>query len=275
MGSAMVEGETGAPPESVAESPPACPPVVNESGKFSAAEWTLEKSDQLQAAVDKIFGAGGDSLLGLNFSFTIADPQIDGCPLIGCSTGFTTLCGYEMPEIVGRNCRFLVDPVPAEEVDQAMRRRCRDFCLAAKEGKDYRVPPSELDPWLPEDRPANELFAVQKNARKDGTLFNNMFHMRTLGLGDFDEEGQYIIALQSELPGGRSDLALLADHLKQLDKNMAKVEKILAKEFIITGSMRRQDGDPEDSDEEGELEPADKSAADEGALPMPSSAKGA
>lgn len=224
-------------------------PVADASHSIPTA-WTDEKSEQLQEAVDKIFGTGCDGLLGLEFSFTIADPLLTDCPLIGCSTGFTTLCGYEMPEIVGRNCKFLVDPVPPEMVDQAMRSRCRDFCIAAREGKTYRVPPEDRDPWLPEDRPAGELFCVQKNMRKNGELFNNMFYMKTFELGDFDEERLYIVALQSELPGGRADLAQFSRNLNQLDRNMSKVEKILAKEFIITGSMRRQDEGSDDSDED-------------------------
>ena len=58
-----------------------------------------------------------ESLLGLTFSLTIADPRLPDCPLIGCSAGFATLCGYEMEEIVGRNCRFLLDPVPVEQIN--------------------------------------------------------------------------------------------------------------------------------------------------------------
>mmetsp|Transcript_104069 Transcript_104069/g.184482 ORF Transcript_104069/g.184482 Transcript_104069/m.184482 type:complete len:262 (-) Transcript_104069:99-884(-) len=241
-------------------------PALDPSPKHETS-WTLEKSDLLQSAVDNVFGTLGSSLKGLTFSFTIADPQLDGCPLIGCSTGFTTLCGYEMPEIVGRNCRFLVDPVPVDQQDKPMRDRCREFCVAAKEGKDYKLPPHELDPWIPADRPANELFAVQKNARKNGEFFNNMFYMKYLGLGDFDDERLYLVALQSELPGGRADLAQFGANLRQLDKNMAKVEKILAKEFIITGSMRRQDDDDDDED----LDLPDKDATDE---IIPSSAIG-
>lgn len=232
--------------------------------------WTIEKSDLLQSAVDRIFAPCGSSLLGLNFSFTIADPQLDGCPLIGCSTGFTTLCGYEMSEIVGRNCRFLVDPVPADQVDKPMRDRCREFCQAAKEGKDYKLAPCDLDPWIPADRPSNELFAVQMNARKNGELFNNMFYMKYLGIGDFDEERLYLVALQSELPGGRAELAQFGANLRELDKNMSKVEKVLAKEFILTGTMRRQDDD-DDSDSDSDLDLQDKDANGE---VIPSSAIG-
>jgi len=231
--------------------------------------WTQEQSDQLQNAVDRVFGALGSSLMGLSFSFTIADPELDGCPLIGCSTGFTTLCGYEMADIVGRNCRFLVDPVPKDQIDQCMRRRCQDFCLAAAEGRDYEVPSHERDPWLPVDRPSNELFAVQRNARKNGELFNNMFYMKYLGLGDFDDERQYLVALQSELPNGKADLAAFGTNLRQLDKNMAKVEKVLAQEFIITGSMRRQDDDDDD-----DLHFANKDAIDTDEI-VPPQAQGA
>mmetsp|Transcript_34922 Transcript_34922/g.61365 ORF Transcript_34922/g.61365 Transcript_34922/m.61365 type:complete len:277 (+) Transcript_34922:57-887(+) len=239
-----------------------------------ASKWTLEMSDHLQEAVDRIFGTGCESLLGLNFSFTIADPQLEGCPLIGCSTGFTTLCGYEMSEIVGRNCRFLVDPVPADQVDQAMRRRCRDYCSAIKGGSDYRVPDDEVDPWLPMDRPGNEFWAVQKNARKNGTLFNNMFYMRAFGLGDFDDERQYIVALQSELLGGKADLARLCQHVRQLDKNMARVEKILGREFIMSGPMRRQDLDVADDDDDDDLAIHEKDAA-HAVEPIPPCAEGA
>ncbi|CAE7940564.1 PHOT1A, partial [Symbiodinium sp. KB8] len=90
-------------------------------GKF----WTQRKADELQAAVDKVFNPSGESLLGMTFSFTIADPRISGCPLIGCSSGFGTLCGYTMDEIVGRNCRFLVDPVPRDQIDWKMRRHAK------------------------------------------------------------------------------------------------------------------------------------------------------
>eukprot|EP00409_Alexandrium_fundyense_P000949 CAMPEP_0185904924 /NCGR_PEP_ID=MMETSP0196C-20130402/4200_1 /TAXON_ID=2932 /ORGANISM="Alexandrium fundyense, Strain CCMP1719" /LENGTH=48 /DNA_ID= /DNA_START= /DNA_END= /DNA_ORIENTATION= len=48
-----------------------------------------------------------------------------------------------MKEIVGRNCRFLVDPVPPDLVDTVMRRRAKDFCLAVKAGQDYWVPQSQ------------------------------------------------------------------------------------------------------------------------------------
>ena len=37
----------------------------------------------------------------------IADPRQDDCPIVFANDAFMTLTGYERPEILGRNCRFL------------------------------------------------------------------------------------------------------------------------------------------------------------------------
>jgi len=193
----------------------------------------------VQAAVDRIFSTGGaTSLLDLSFSFAIADAQLKGSPLIGCSAGFTKLCGYEMAEVVGSNCRSLVDPVLSwEQIDGTSGRNCRNLCAAAKEGKEYKMPRQEFEDWLVEERPCNELIAVQTNAHKDG---NSMWLMRIVELGDFDNERSYIIAVQAEIRGARRDPDLLCKNLHELDKNMAQVEKMLAKDFVLSGTMHRQ-----------------------------------
>lgn len=202
--------------------------------------WSQSKGNQLQESVDRIFGTAGKSLLGLTFSFTIADPFLDGCPLVGCSTGFTELCGYGMEEIVGRNCRFLVDPVPSEKIDQNIRRHAKQFCEAVRTGKEYRIPIAELEPWMPEDRPADELLCMQTNARKDGSLFYNLFYMKIFQIGvDLGEEKPYIVGLQSELQDGKETLAKLGQNLQNLDENMDKVKGELASYFFVQCSMQR------------------------------------
>jgi len=205
--------------------------------------WTAQKGDDLQSSVDRIFATSdGKSLLGLEFSFTIADPFLEGCPLIGCSTGFTKLCGYELEDIVGRNCRFLIDPVPPEQIDEKMRTQTRAFCNAAKTNTEYRVPADEREDWMPENRPADELWCMQSNARKDGSIFNNMFYLKTVRLGaDLGEEEPYIVGLQSELVDGKSTLAKLVKNHKQLDENMNQVVRELAGSLFVQCSMRRQD----------------------------------
>lgn len=215
---------------------------IAQSSDTSASAWTKDTADKLQDSVDRIFGSEGKSLLGWEFSFSIADPLLETCPLIGCSTGFTALCGYGLNDIVGRNCRFLVDPVPKDKQDEKMRRHTKDYCEAVRNGKDYRIPRGELESWMPADRPANELFALQMNARKDGTLFNNMFYMKVfhLSMEMGAKERPYIVALQSELPQGKADLAKLASNLEELDARMDRVKKELAAMFFLRANMSRQ-----------------------------------
>jgi len=201
--------------------------------------WSDASATLLQESVDKIFGTGSQSLLGLDFSFTIADPFLPECPLIGCSTGFTKLCGYEVNEIVGHNCRFLVDPVPAHMLDQAMRKHTKDFCMAVLNGESW-MPPSDYQ-FAPRDRPLDELVCMQPNARKDGSLFNNLFYLKVFQLGsELGEEQPYIVALQSELKEGKEDLAALANNLGQLDAAMEKVKDELSQMFFVECSQSRQ-----------------------------------
>lgn len=210
--------------------------------------WTQEDSDKLQQAVTRVFGVAGQDLKGFQFSLTLADPLIEGCPLIGCSTGFGQLCGYEMEEIVGRNCRFLVDPVPEELINTKVRLWSRAFCDAAREQKSFRIPAEELEPWMPSSQPMDGgIFCAQTNARKDGSLFENLFYLRCFELND----QPYIAGLQTELPMGclrghsepGSEEALAACHRAclLLDKNWAEVERVLASLFWFMGPMRRQD----------------------------------
>lgn len=203
-------------------------------------EWTQERADALQKGVDDIFERRADSsdLAQLRFSFTIADPSIEGCPLIGCSAGFGELCGYDFDEIVGRNCKFLVDPVPPELVDTGARRLAREFCEAVTEGREYRVSEEDRRSWMPEVRPHEDgIFLVQTNARKDGALFRNMFYLKPIGI----EERNYIVGLQTSLDDGDAEkVAAAHEACKTLDENMIKVEKLLAGKFWIYTAMRRQ-----------------------------------
>lgn len=219
------------------------PPSVKDSRrpKESKRNWTVETAEKLQQSVDCVFGADGQSLLGLEFSFSIADPSIDGCPLIGCSTGFTKLCGYKLDEIVGRNCRFLVEPVPREQIDDNMRKHTKDFCESVRRGNDYWVPEEEWESWMPKGRPGDELIAMQKNLRKDGTAFNNMFLMKAVDLSnELGKERPYIIALQSDLPEGKQDLAKLAENITDLEARMRKVQSQLSSQFFIRSALSRQ-----------------------------------
>lgn len=201
--------------------------------------WSHVSATKLQEAVDNIFGETGRSLLNLEFSFTIADPFLEDCPLIGCSIGFTKLCGYDLHDIVGRNCRFLIDPVPSERIDNKMRQHTKEFCQAVRRGVTW-IPPSDYK-FTSKDRPSGELVAMQTNARKDGSLFNNLFYMKVFDIGvELGEEQPYIVGLQSELKGGEDDLSAFTDNLAELDAKMEKVERELSSGFFVQCSMSRQ-----------------------------------
>lgn len=198
--------------------------------------WTSEASDDLQRAVDTIFSEA--KITGLQFAFTVADPSLEGCPLVGCSTGFSEMCGYDMDEIIGRNCRFLLDPVPAELVDPKQRQWARDYCEAVRNDLEYEVPDDELEPWmiLPSTG-VKGLFCAQTNAKKDGTLFKNMFYLKRVYCND----KPFIVGLQSNLGYGENVLMDCQKASRVLAANMAEVERICSSLCWINADMRRQE----------------------------------
>lgn len=95
---------------------------------------------------------------------TLADPDLDDCPIIYANKAFENLSGYGQEEIIGRNCRFL-------------------------QGKDTDQP--ELTK-LRESLKKHEAVSVTlKNYRKDGTLFNNYLTVTPL----LDSKGNLIYYL--------------------------------------------------------------------------------
>ena len=95
---------------------------------------------------------------------------------------------------------------------------------------------------MPIGRAGDELFCFQVNARKDGSLFNNLFYLKVFDLSAvLGEEVPYIVALQTGLPLGKADLAELAKHTQILDHNMHKVKTALASIFFVSTSMTRDD----------------------------------
>ncbi|MCW2813429.1 MAG: putative light sensor protein [Nocardioides sp.] len=86
------------------------------------------------------------ALTATALSFTVADALHPEQPLLWVNPAFTRTTGYELEEVVGRNCRFL----QGEESDQIGRRQLRD---AIEQGTSASV--------------------VLRNFRKDGSPFWN------------------------------------------------------------------------------------------------------
>lgn len=208
-------------------------------------KYALQKGSEVLQRVVESFRLV--ELYGLDFSVTVADPSQADCPLVACSIGFTELTGYGVDEIVGRNCRFLLNDVPQEFINEGTRMSCRSFCASVAQGEEYdgcaeMLPPGvgkAASPGLPK----GELLCVQTNARKDGCLFENMFYLKQVNLDDVE----YIVGLQAGLPERPDDeaqLEILQDKCKNawaiLDSNMAAIEQVLASQFWYQAPLRRQ-----------------------------------
>lgn len=74
------------------------PPVV--ANNTLAATSVLDKAD---------FGLM-QAIQAAQRSFVISDPSLPDNPIIFASKGFLDLCGYQLEEVLGRNCRFLQGP---------------------------------------------------------------------------------------------------------------------------------------------------------------------
>jgi len=221
------------------------PDTTNSQGKeqlHNPWAWSERMSHDLQNMVDTFCNIA--SLRNLGFSLTVADPSRPDCPLVACSAGFTDLTGYKVQEIVGRNCRFLLDGVPGELIDEETRMNCRAFCMApmrpdaALEG-EFPDSMRNVCPGLAQ----GEILAVQTNARKTGELFRNMFYMKHVEL----DESPYIVGLQCGLPEEfdvDSEIHELEKICRQaywlLSQNMSMVEQLFAERFWYSAPMRRQ-----------------------------------
>lgn len=193
-----------------------------------------------------------DNIYGLKVSFTVSDPNLEDCPLVACSIGFSELTGYAVHEIVGRNCRLLLDGVPPEHINNTTRLKARRFCQSMKEGGgvNYKgshpeLPEGVQNPWV--GLAEGEMICVQINARKSGELFRNMFYLKDVEL----EERHFILGLQAELPEDFEETTSMQELEKrchaafsQLCDNMTQVEQVLASQFWYSAPMRRQQSAP-------------------------------
>jgi len=222
---------------------PVASPYSRQESSHGPLHWNTRCSAELQRVVDSF---AIDKLYTLSFSVTVADPSQPDCPLVACSAGFTELTGYSVQEIVGRNCRFLLNGVPSHLIDDEVRMKCRSFCLSSAQGEDYtgvqeHLPQGVQKPWIV--LPKGEIICVQTNARKSGELFRNMFYMKQVEL----DESNFILGLQAGLPESYED-ELSMTHLERkcqlafshLDENMTSIEQVLASQFWYSAPIRRQ-----------------------------------
>jgi PAS domain S-box-containing protein len=95
---------------------------------------------------------------------TLADPDIEDAPIVYANKRFEEITGYQIDEIIGRNCRFL----QSDDRDQEGLRRLRE---AIKNRQPIEV--------------------TLRNYRRDGALFYNKLNITPL----FDAQGKLIYFL--------------------------------------------------------------------------------
>ena len=110
------------------------------------------------------------AVVATELSFTISDPSREQNPLVWVNPAFSRLTGYELDEVLGRNCRFLQGP----NTDPASISRIRTA--------------------LAEERPITE---VLLNYRRDGTAFWNQVSITPV----LDGQGRVVnfVGVQSDV----------------------------------------------------------------------------
>ena len=143
---------------------------------------------------ERVTAAGGDEealFASINLSpiaTVITNPRLPDNPVVAANPPFCALTGYEEPEIVGRNCRFLA----GEATEPWLTQRIRDSI-------------SSLTPSLCE----------LLNYKKDGTPFRNAVLIAPI----FDSEGEVAWFLGSQVEvgdGSDSPLAFRQHRARQL-----------------------------------------------------------
>jgi PAS domain S-box-containing protein len=120
---------------------------------------------------------------------TLADPDLEDCPIIYANKAFERLTGYGQEEIIGLNCRFL----QGEDREQEAR---------------YKIK---------EGMKKNEVIEVTlRNYKKDGTLFHN--HLKITPLLDSKGRILYYLGVQYDVTyqvTAENEINRLSDLLKQ------------------------------------------------------------
>ncbi len=90
-------------------------------------------------------------------NFVITDPSAPDNPIVYASQGFLNLTGYQLGEVLGRNCRFLQGPDTNPKAVEKIRK-------GIEKGEDTTV--------------------ILLNYRRDGTTFWNQFFIAALRDGN-------------------------------------------------------------------------------------------
>lgn len=138
-----------------------------------------------------------------NQGFVITDPNQPDNPVIDVNNAFIKMTGYELSEIIGRNCRFL----QADDQDQAGITEIRD-AIANR----------------------SSCSVLLRNYRKDGTMFWNELNVSPV----FDEDGTliYFVGIQQDVTQKQDllqELKITNDNLRAVNELMVDRELKMVK----------------------------------------------
>jgi len=164
----------------------------------------IQKSAATGVALEQFNQMISEDIFGLPFSVSIAIPTVEDTPLVAISDGFIHLTGYSREEIVGRNCRFLLEGVPKDEVQDQTRVEARRYCRAA---------------YLKGLTRLSHTFLIQRNARKNGECFWNLFMLSMVpgpGTQTFIVGLQLDLGPKLDLTEGQDIAAVIEPHKRNL-----------------------------------------------------------
>jgi PAS domain S-box len=118
---------------------------------------------------------------------TLADPDLEDCPIIYANKAFERLTGYSQEDIIGKNCRFL----QGKDREQDARYKIKEAM------KNHEVVEVTL-----------------QNYKKDGTLFHN--HLKVTPLLDSKHRVLYYLGVQYDISykvNADSEIKRLSDML--------------------------------------------------------------
>ena len=119
---------------------------------------------------------------------TLADPDLEDCPIIYANKAFERLTGYNQDDIIGKNCRFL----QGKDRGQEARFKIKEAM------KNHEVVEVTL-----------------RNYKKDGTLFHN--HLKVTPLLDSKDRVLYYLGVQYDITyqvNAENEINRLSDMLK-------------------------------------------------------------
>lgn len=135
----------------------------------------------------------------------VSNPNLPDNPIIECNVPFLTLTGYDRPEVIGRNCRFLKGPATEPWLSEKMRDAIHS------------------------QRP---VLVEILNYRKDGTSFRNAVMVVPL----FDERGELQYYLGSQVEVAKGD-GYLNGSIEGLSSAKGKVETLTSRQREILIQM--------------------------------------